>query len=137
MVCDDAATSGAREGPRPRSVCVPAGAMGMLGTCLLIEHPGTVAAAQRTLRRRHRELFVVDRLEADGTRVHGELDGVRSIRTVTVLKPGRHDAEGDGAVRRPRRGRARRRPLGHFLLTATALRITGGAGAPVSPVAIR
>ncbi|MEU7162450.1 hypothetical protein [Streptomyces chrestomyceticus] len=136
MVCDDAATSGVREGPRPRSVCVPAGAMGMLGTCLLIEHPGIVAAAQRTLRRRHRELFVVDRLEADGTRVHGELDGVRSIRTVTVLKPGRHDAGGMGGPKTSPR-RAAPTALGHFLLTATALRITGGAGAPVSPVAIR
>ncbi|MFI2242532.1 hypothetical protein [Streptomyces chrestomyceticus] len=74
----------------------PAGAMGMLGPCLLVERPGIVAAAQRSPRRRHRELFVVDCLEADGTWAHGELDGVRSTRTVTVPKPGRHDAEETG-----------------------------------------
>jgi hypothetical protein len=41
-----------------RSVYVPAGAMALLGPYLLIEHPEIVATAQRTLRRRHRELFV-------------------------------------------------------------------------------
>ncbi|MFH9001601.1 hypothetical protein ACH4GF_42360, partial [Streptomyces rimosus] len=79
------------KGRRPRLVYVPAGAMEMLGPYPLIERPGIVAA-QRTLRRCHRELFVVDRLRADGTRARGALDGVTITRTVTMFKPGRHAA---------------------------------------------
>ncbi|MGW7556071.1 hypothetical protein [Streptomyces rimosus] len=80
------------KGRRPRSVYVPAGAIEMLAPYLLIERPGIVAAAQRTLRRCHRELFVVDRLRADGTRAHGVLDGGTITWTVAMLKPGRHAA---------------------------------------------
>ncbi|MFH8597517.1 hypothetical protein [Streptomyces rimosus] len=51
-----------------------------------------MAAAHRALCRRRRELFVVDRLEADGARAHGVLDGVTITRTVRMPKPGRHAA---------------------------------------------
>ncbi|MBC2864482.1 hypothetical protein [Streptomyces mexicanus] len=61
--------------------------MAMLGPYLLIERPEIVAAAQRRLRRRQRELFVVDRLEAEGTRVRGVLDGVTITQSVKILKP--------------------------------------------------
>ncbi|MGA5629757.1 site-specific integrase [Streptomyces cellulosae] len=67
----DVALAECAKGRRPRSVYIPAGAMAMLDPYLLIERPEIVAAAQRRLRRRHRELFVVDRLEAEGTRVRG------------------------------------------------------------------
>ncbi|MFF3277487.1 hypothetical protein ACFYWU_42220 [Streptomyces chrestomyceticus] len=70
---------------------------------LLIERPGIVAAAQRSLRRRHRELFVVERLEADGARAHGALDSVTITRAVEMLKPGPHGWMRCGRPRRPRR----------------------------------
>ncbi|WP_030376468.1 hypothetical protein [Streptomyces rimosus] len=92
MICDDAATGAVREGPPPRSVYVPAGAMEMLDPYLLIERPGIMAAAHRALCRRRRELFVVDRLEADGAWAHGVLDGVTITRTAAMLKRGRHAA---------------------------------------------
>ncbi|MFE9468773.1 hypothetical protein ACFYNW_35135 [Streptomyces virginiae] len=64
---------------RPRSVYVPVGAMELLDSYLMIERPEIVAKAQRTLRRRHHDLFVVQRLEVDDTKVRGVLEG----RTVT------------------------------------------------------
>jgi hypothetical protein len=51
---------------RPRSVYVAPDRMELLGPYLLLERPDIVAKAQCSLRRRHRELFVIQRLEADG-----------------------------------------------------------------------
>ncbi|CAL9278943.1 hypothetical protein [Streptomyces sp. SudanB182_2057] len=61
--------------------------MELLDPYLLIERPEIVAAAQRSLRRRWRGLFVVSRLEADGTRVRGVLDGVTVVRTIRDMPP--------------------------------------------------
>ncbi|MFI5820377.1 hypothetical protein ACIA8I_14830 [Streptomyces rishiriensis] len=67
---------------QPRSVDVAPDPMELLDPYLLLERPEIVAKAQRSLRRRHRELFVVRRLEADGTRVRGVLDGLTITRTI-------------------------------------------------------
>ncbi|MFE2089828.1 tyrosine-type recombinase/integrase [Streptomyces sp. NPDC059460] len=72
---------------RPRSVYVPADAMELLDPYLTIERPEIVAKAQRTLRRRHRDLFVVQRLEADGTKVRGVLEGRTVTRVIKDLDP--------------------------------------------------
>lgn len=72
---------------RPRSVYVPADAMELLDPYLLIERPEIVAKAQSTLRRRAAGLFVVDRLEADGARVRGVLDGITTTWAVKEMKP--------------------------------------------------
>lgn len=73
---------------RPRSVYVAPDPMELLDPYLLLERPEIVAKAQRSLRRRHRELFVVQRLEADGTKVRGVLDGLTITRTIKNMKPG-------------------------------------------------
>ncbi|MFE7790386.1 hypothetical protein [Streptomyces sp. NPDC057460] len=56
---------------RPRSAYVPLGAMALMDPYLLLERPRIVAKSQRALRRRSRELFVIQRLDADGARVRG------------------------------------------------------------------
>ncbi|MFJ8948219.1 site-specific integrase [Streptomyces sp. NPDC102395] len=71
---------------RPRSVYVAPDPMELLDPYLLLERPEIVAKAQRSLRRRHRELFVIQRLEADGARVRGTW--FRGRRDVEV-RPGR------------------------------------------------
>ncbi|MFI5895670.1 tyrosine-type recombinase/integrase [Actinoplanes sp. NPDC051513] len=66
-----------------RSVYVPADAIDLLDPYLLLERPEIVEKAQSALRRAHRDLFVVTRLEADGAKARGVLDGssvTRSIR---------------------------------------------------------
>ncbi|MFD7623939.1 tyrosine-type recombinase/integrase [Streptomyces sp. NPDC059802] len=73
---------------RPRTVYVPADAMELLDPYLLIERPEIVASAQRTLRRRSRELFVVQRVEADGTRVRGIFGGQTISRVIKDMAPG-------------------------------------------------
>ncbi|MFG2472608.1 hypothetical protein ACGFXB_45415 [Streptomyces canus] len=72
---------------RPRSVYVAPDPMELLDPYLLLERPEIVAKAQRSLRRRYRELFVIQRLEADGTRVRGVLDGLTITRTIENMKP--------------------------------------------------
>ncbi|WP_299540734.1 site-specific integrase [uncultured Streptomyces sp.] len=71
----------------PRSVYVPPGPMELLDPYLLLERSEIVARAQRTLRRRHRELFVIDRLEADGMKVRGILNGRTTTRVIKNMKP--------------------------------------------------
>ncbi|MBC9005441.1 tyrosine-type recombinase/integrase [Micromonospora aurantiaca (nom. illeg.)] len=72
---------------RPRRVYVPADAAELLGPYLLLERPEIVAKAQSVLRRRRRELFVVTRLEADGAKVRGLLDGAVVTRSVRGMDP--------------------------------------------------
>jgi site-specific recombinase XerD len=72
---------------RPRSVYVPVDAMELLDPYLLIERPEIVAKAQGTLRRRSRDLFVIQRIEADGTRIQGILDGCAVTRVIKDMKP--------------------------------------------------
>ncbi|MDO0923944.1 site-specific integrase [Streptomyces sp. TG1A-8] len=71
---------------RPRSVYVGPDPMELLDAYLLLERPEIVEKAQHSLRRRHRELFVIQRLEADGTRVRGVLDGLTITRTIKNMK---------------------------------------------------
>ena len=72
---------------RPRTVYVPSDAAELLGPYLLLERPEIVAKAQQTLRRSHRDLFVVSRLEADGAKVRGVLDGCTVTRSVRGMDP--------------------------------------------------
>ncbi|MET7928313.1 site-specific integrase [Streptomyces sp. NPDC005349] len=73
---------------RPRSVYVAPDPMELLVPYLLFERPEIVAKAQRSLRRRHRDLFVVERLEADDAKVRGVFDGLKVTRTIKNMKPG-------------------------------------------------
>lgn len=72
---------------RPRSAYVPLGAMALLDPYLLLERPRIVAGVQRALRRRSRELFVIQRLEADGARARGVLDGCMVTRVIKEMDP--------------------------------------------------
>jgi integrase len=71
----------------PRTVYVPADAVDVLDPYLLLERPEIVEKAQPTLRRRHRDLFVVSRLEADGAKVRGVLDGGMVTRSIRGIDP--------------------------------------------------
>ncbi|MET7710373.1 site-specific integrase [Micromonospora sp. NPDC005413] len=71
----------------PRTVYVPADAVDVLDPYLLLERPEIVEKAQPTLRRRHRDLFVVSRLEADGTKARGVLDGGMVTRPIREMDP--------------------------------------------------
>ncbi|MFF5129313.1 hypothetical protein ACFY41_20560 [Streptomyces syringium] len=53
---------------------------------LTIERPEIVAAAQRTLRRRHQGLFVVKRIEADGRKLRGTLEGSTVTRVTEHIR---------------------------------------------------
>lgn len=75
------------KGGHHRSVDVPADAMELLDPYLLIERPEIVARAQGTLWRRRRDLFVIARLEADGSKVRGVLDGRVVTRTIKDMDP--------------------------------------------------
>ncbi|SIM72986.1 tyrosine-type recombinase/integrase [Micromonospora cremea] len=70
-----------------RSVYVPGDAMELLGPYLLLERPEIVAKAQGTLRRDHRDLFVISRLEADGAKVCGVLEGRTVTRSIRGMDP--------------------------------------------------
>ncbi len=72
---------------RPRSAYVPLGAMALMDPYLLLERPRIVAKAQRALRRRNRELFVIQRLEADSARIRGVLDGRTVTRVIKDMDP--------------------------------------------------
>ncbi|MFI2206634.1 hypothetical protein ACH47Z_39060 [Streptomyces sp. NPDC020192] len=67
---------------------MPRDAMELLGPYLLLERPGIVATAQRTLWRQVRDLFVVQRIEGNGTRVRGILEGVTVTRVIRDMEPG-------------------------------------------------
>ncbi|MFE5091585.1 site-specific integrase [Streptomyces sp. NPDC056638] len=73
---------------RPRTAYVAMDAMELLDPYLLLERPEIVAKAQRALRRGSRDLFVVQRLEADGTKVRGVLEGVTVVRSIKDMDPG-------------------------------------------------
>ncbi|KUN57219.1 hypothetical protein AQJ46_48495 [Streptomyces canus] len=72
---------------QPRSVYVPTDAMELLDPYLTIERPEIVAKAQRTLRRQHRDLFVVTRIEANGRKFRGVLEGRTITRVVKDMDP--------------------------------------------------
>ncbi|MFH8402385.1 site-specific integrase [Streptomyces anulatus] len=72
---------------QPRSVYVPHDAMELLDPYLLLERPQMVAAAQRTLRRRHSDLFVVDRVETDHGRLRGRFEGRQVSWVIKDMDP--------------------------------------------------
>ncbi|MGW2800786.1 tyrosine-type recombinase/integrase [Streptomyces sp. NPDC001269] len=72
---------------QPRSVYIPADAMELFDPYLAIERPEIVAAAQRTLRRQHQDLFVVKRIEADGRKLRGLLEGSAVTRVIKDMDP--------------------------------------------------
>ncbi|MFF2249771.1 tyrosine-type recombinase/integrase [Streptomyces sp. NPDC058142] len=86
-VTTDVDLSECAKGGYQRSVYVPRDAMELLDPYLLLERPHMVAAAQRTLRRKYRNLFVVDRVEADGRRVQGIFEGQRVSWMVKEMDP--------------------------------------------------
>ncbi|MBT2451354.1 hypothetical protein J7F03_30645 [Streptomyces sp. ISL-43] len=61
---------------KARTVYVPEDAVGSVDTYVLLERPELTAAAARNLGRRHRDLFVVSRIDHESGRVRGTLDGV-------------------------------------------------------------
>ncbi|WP_433317930.1 tyrosine-type recombinase/integrase [Micromonospora chersina] len=75
------------KGGHHRSIYVPGDAMELLDPYLLLERPEIVAKAQRTLRRDHRDLFVITRLEADGAKVRGVLEGRTVTRSIRGMDP--------------------------------------------------
>ncbi len=79
--------SACAKGGYQRFVYVPMDAMELLDPYLLLERPMMVAAAQRTLRKKHRDLFVVDRIEAGGERVQGVFEGHRVTWIVKDMDP--------------------------------------------------
>ncbi|WP_141709116.1 tyrosine-type recombinase/integrase [Streptomyces sp. BpilaLS-43] len=75
------------KGGYQRTVYIPMDAMELLDPYLLLERPLMVAAAQRTLRKKYRDLFVVDRVESDGERVAGVFEGRRVTWVVKEMDP--------------------------------------------------
>lgn len=72
---------------KPRSVYVPQDAMRGLESYLLLERPEQAAVSAKRLERRRRDLFVVSRIDHDGGRVHGTLDGVGRVFTISAMQP--------------------------------------------------
>lgn len=73
---------------RPRTVYVPADAQSMISTYLMLERREIVDRAQKTLKARRDELFVVDRVAQERGRLHGVLDGRRISRVIAEMPPG-------------------------------------------------
>ncbi|MCX4744510.1 hypothetical protein OG455_03075 [Kitasatospora sp. NBC_01287] len=61
---------------KARTVYVPEDAVRSVDTYVMLERPELTAAAARNLGRRHRDLFVVSRIDHGTRRVRGLLDGV-------------------------------------------------------------
>jgi integrase len=73
---------------RPRMVHIPADALSMISTYLMLERRETVDKAQKTLKGRRDELFVVDHIAQERGRLHGVLDGRRVTRSIAEMPPG-------------------------------------------------
>jgi integrase len=72
---------------RPRTVGVPAGALSMISTYLALERREVISTAQRTLKDRRDELFVVDDVDGYRDRLSGVLDGRRVTRSIAAMPP--------------------------------------------------
>ena len=72
---------------RHREIFVPAGAVDAVENFLLVERPDLVAASARPLGRRHRELFVVDRIDREAGTLQGVLDGRRRTFVMAGMSP--------------------------------------------------
>lgn len=72
---------------KERGIFVPEQAMRTVETYCLLERPDITAAAARRLERRHRELFIVSRIEPETGRIHGVLEGVRHVFSMKAMPP--------------------------------------------------
>ncbi|UCA23009.1 MULTISPECIES: tyrosine-type recombinase/integrase [Mycobacterium] len=70
-----------------REIYVPTAAVDAVDNFLLIERPELVAASARSLARRRRELFVVDRVDHEAGKLRGVLDGQRRTFTMSAMEP--------------------------------------------------
>ena len=70
-----------------REIYVPPGALDPIDTYLLVERPEVVSASARSLARRRRELFVVDRVDHDTGTLHGVLQGRCRTFTMSAMPP--------------------------------------------------
>ncbi|MBD0674587.1 hypothetical protein [Streptomyces sp. CBMA156] len=72
---------------KARTVYAPEEAVGAVETYVLLERPELTAGAARTLERRHRDLFVVSRVDPDSGLISGVLDGVRRVFDMKAMPP--------------------------------------------------
>jgi site-specific recombinase XerD len=72
---------------KSREIYVPAGALDAVEAFTLLERPELVAASARSLARRRRELFVVDRIDHETGRLQGALDGRRRTFKMPAMDP--------------------------------------------------
>src|SRR6266702_4307576 len=72
---------------KSREIYVPAGALDAVEAFTLLERPGLVAASARSLARRRRDLFVVDRIDHETGRLQGVLDGQRRTFKMPGMEP--------------------------------------------------
>ncbi|MEU0009573.1 hypothetical protein ABZ079_36555 [Streptomyces sp. NPDC006314] len=105
---------------KARPIYVPEDAIDSVDTYCLLERPELARAAARTLARKHRDLFVVKRIDYADRRVRGTLQGVEREYAISgdagPLAPhhrsrGRVRAGSAGGLHLPRRADARSRLL--------------------------
>ena len=72
---------------KARMVYVPGESMTSLDPYLLLERPEQAAASAKRLERRHRDLFVVSRIDHDSGLVYGTLEGMRQVFTMSAMGP--------------------------------------------------
>jgi integrase len=70
-----------------REIYVPTGAADSLDNFLQIERPELVAASEKSLARRRRELFVVDHVDHDSGKLRGVVNGMRRIFVMSAMVP--------------------------------------------------
>lgn len=70
-----------------REVYIPPGALDAVDTYLLLERPEVVAASIKSLARRRRELFVIDRIDHEAGTLHGVLEGRHRTFTMSAMPP--------------------------------------------------
>jgi site-specific recombinase XerD len=75
------------KGGKLRWIFVPSGALDSIDTFMLLERPRLIAASAKRLKQRHRELFVVSRIEEETGRLHGVLDGSSRVFTMSKMDP--------------------------------------------------
>ncbi|WP_460348663.1 hypothetical protein [Actinoallomurus acanthiterrae] len=70
-----------------REVYVPPAALDMVDHFVLLERPEIVEASARVLARRHRELFVVSKVDHDQGRLHGVFEGRHRRMLMSAMPP--------------------------------------------------
>jgi integrase len=73
---------------KARGIYVPRDSINALKPYLLLERPEQAATSAKRLERRHRDLFVVDRIDYASGQVHGTLDGMRREYAMSAMEPG-------------------------------------------------